>query len=325
MPSRLTALVRRPWRADALNRSEFRWGLVGFAVLVVIALAVGLASVIKVDSATYTAEVTDAGFLKTGDEVRIAGIKVGTVTDLTLHPDHVSMRFTVDDSVPIGSDSSLSVRMLTVVGGYYVAVLPAGAKPLGNAPIPSSRVQLPYSLPSLFQEAVEPIGGINGTTMRRSLAELRKASSGSPDAIRQAVGAVGSVVDILDQQNRDVSKTMAVADEYVHTLETTKSVLRQFITSSNILEDLAEQSLTQVGKALSTVATILARLTPVTKHWRSTFLPMARSLSDSIPPLTQLQGRLSELLGAVNGLGRTLRPLGGDVPRICLPTKDRPC
>ena len=33
----------------------------------------------------------------------------GTVIDLTLHPDHVSMRFTVTDCVPMGSEAALSV------------------------------------------------------------------------------------------------------------------------------------------------------------------------------------------------------------------------
>ncbi|MEE3849628.1 MlaD family protein [Gordonia sp. LSe1-13] len=294
-------------------------------MLAIIGLVVALASIVEVDSTTYKAEVTDAGFLKTGDEVRVAGIKVGTVSDLVLHGDHVSVRFTVDDHVHVGDASTLSVRMLTVVGGYYLAVLPMGTEPLGESTIPASRVQLPYSLPALFQDAADPIADIDGNPMREALAEIRQSSGGRPDSIRHAVGAVESIVNILDRQNRDISRTLAVSDEYIRTLNDTKSVLRQFITSSNILEDLAEQSLTQVGKALGTVARLLARLTPVSEHWRSTFLPMARSLSDSIPPLQQLHGELTALLEAVTTLGDSLRPLGEGVPKICVPTQDRPC
>ena len=79
-----------------------------------------------------------------------------------------------------------------------------------------------------------------------------------------------------------------MADEYVGAIEDTKSAFRQIIDSWNFLEDLAEAKMGVTGKALSSVATILAALTPLGKHHNSTLRPMAIELAKAQKPLGEL-------------------------------------
>ena len=43
----------------------------------------------------------------------------------------------------VGDQSQVQVRMLTVVGGYYVTIIPLGKSSLGTHPIPKERVTMP--------------------------------------------------------------------------------------------------------------------------------------------------------------------------------------
>ena len=56
------------------------------------------------------------------------------------------MRASVDRDAFVGDQSQIQVRMLTVVGGYYVTIVPLGNAPLGTRAIPKERVTMPYSL-----------------------------------------------------------------------------------------------------------------------------------------------------------------------------------
>src|SRR5690606_24521898 len=138
--------------------AEIRWGIGGICAAVLLLVAIGVVYVTGTSAQhTYVAELSQAGSVRPGDDVRLAGIPVGKVRSLTLLADRVRMEFTVSAEAFLGDATTLDIRMLTFVGGYYVAVLPAGAEPLGERVIPRERVIVPYNLTQAFQDAVDPV------------------------------------------------------------------------------------------------------------------------------------------------------------------------
>ncbi|MFD6106749.1 MlaD family protein, partial [Nocardia salmonicida] len=83
-------------RAADPRAGELRWGIAGMCAAVLLLVAIGAVYVTGTTAErTYSAEMTQAGSVRTGDDVRLAGIPVGKVTALTLLPDRVRMEFTV--------------------------------------------------------------------------------------------------------------------------------------------------------------------------------------------------------------------------------------
>jgi phospholipid/cholesterol/gamma-HCH transport system substrate-binding protein len=73
-----------------------------------------------------------------GTDVRVAGLKVGTVAEQRLDPQsyQAEMTLALDRTVPIPSDSSAAITSESLLGGSYVALLPGGAQtPLKNGDI----------------------------------------------------------------------------------------------------------------------------------------------------------------------------------------------
>jgi phospholipid/cholesterol/gamma-HCH transport system substrate-binding protein len=66
--------------------------------------------------------------LEPGADVRISGIKVGSVVDQTLDPQtfRAEVRFTLRDDVQLPLDSSAAVVSNGLLGGKYLAVVPGG-------------------------------------------------------------------------------------------------------------------------------------------------------------------------------------------------------
>ncbi|MBF6171900.1 MlaD family protein [Nocardia blacklockiae] len=333
--------LRRAARSGDGRTAELRWGIAGLVVVVLLVIAIGAVYVTgTTPEREYAADLAQAGSIRTGDDVRVAGIPVGKVKSLTLLPDRVRLRFTVDDEVFLGSQTALDIRMLTVVGGYYLAVLPAGTQPLGSAVIPRERVTLPYNLTQVFQDAVRPVREIDGSELRRTLAALATSVDTSPDAFRAAVRAVGDLTGIMNRQNADISRTLALADEYLSALRANSDVLVRLVNALAGMEMVIRNNRSEIAQALDDLATVLHGLTPLGRAWDANLKERARPLADqAIPMLQELGTRLGALLDSVRDLELRLLPLlpdGGGVtvdrsaatvslPGVCVPVPGGGC
>ncbi|MFX0574303.1 MlaD family protein [Nocardia nepalensis] len=290
-------------------RKEVRLGIIG-AVLVVIAMGAAAALyVIPFGKATYTAELSEAQSVKSGDDIRLAGVSVGTVKSLELKPDKVVMRFTVDSEIFIGYQTSLDIRMLTVVGGHYVALFPAGTAPLGDKPIPADRVRLPYSLIQTFQDATAPIGKIDGDTLRRNLAALDKSVQGAPDTLRTTLDTVGSYLDALDRQRAQVSSAIAVADEYVTMWDGAKSDLHRLMDNANLLETVLIDKRAELRASIALLNSVVQRIAALAPSWDAALKPRAQQLADALPRLEQMGRQLEPIISSAHDLSQKLQGL----------------
>ncbi len=64
-----------------------------------------------------------------GTDVRLAGVKIGTVTDVTLNPEtyRADTTFSVADGVLVPDDSAIVISSEGLLGGNFVEVLPGGS------------------------------------------------------------------------------------------------------------------------------------------------------------------------------------------------------
>ncbi|MFN3577681.1 MAG: outer membrane lipid asymmetry maintenance protein MlaD [Tabrizicola sp.] len=112
-------------RAEILAGAAVLAVALGFAVYAARGAGVGAAP----DSYPLTASFRSAEGVRVGTDVRLAGVKVGTVTALTLNPETyfadatISMR--KDVAVPV--DSTILVASEGLLGGTFVEVQPGGA------------------------------------------------------------------------------------------------------------------------------------------------------------------------------------------------------
>ena len=115
----------RDERAAAIRNR--RNGIIGVVIIMVSLAATAMAYLNPTDEAGYTAHMPNSAGLRAGDQVRMAGIAVGKVTSVRLDGALVEMKFDVESSVRVGSDSTLDIKLLTPLGGHYVALDPKGA------------------------------------------------------------------------------------------------------------------------------------------------------------------------------------------------------
>lgn len=219
---------------DADPRTQMWWALSGLLVAgLAAALVLGL-YLRPPGTSTYHLTLSESGGLAAGDDVRIAGVPVGKIERLTLEDHHVDVEFTVDSEHFVGDQTTVSVRMLTPVGGLYMALLPAGRQPLSE-PIPADRASLPFLVNDMFQEATAVVEELDKQALRTALEKSAELLGESPDAMRTTVTDIEAVMDVLARQKDQVESLLELSNEYLATANDNQEIAVEIIRGYAVL------------------------------------------------------------------------------------------
>lgn len=130
------------------------------------------ANVSNVKGYTLVANFSGIGGLKTGDDVQISGVKVGSIAAVDLDPETYQARVTMslDSSIQIPDDTVALISSESLLGGRYLALEPGGSEDILK---PGERVaftQAPQNLEQLLgkfifsMQGADKKDGASGTT-----------------------------------------------------------------------------------------------------------------------------------------------------------------
>ncbi len=280
-----------------------RHGIIGVVVIVAALAATAMAYLNPTGQTGYVARLSNSGGVRAGDQVRIAGIPVGKVTGVRLDGAVVEMKFDVERSVAVGSESTLDIRLLTPLGGHYVALDPKGALPLGRNVIPPQRVTLPFEVNDIIQAATPLIKEVNGQVIHDTFTEVANAANKFPDAVRDLLRSANALTTSMSRSTADFHRSLDFTN---NGLRATVAERKQLITLFEQL-DIIGQSYTSKSVDIveffglfSELARILDRI--VVFYGREVG-PVVNGLED----ITDTLGAHPERWGeALEGLGQSL-------------------
>jgi phospholipid/cholesterol/gamma-HCH transport system substrate-binding protein len=80
-------------------------------------------------SYTMSASFRSADGISVGTDVRLAGVRVGTVTGMALNPQtfRAETTFTIRDDIELPDDSAIAISSEGLLGGNFVEIIPGGS------------------------------------------------------------------------------------------------------------------------------------------------------------------------------------------------------
>jgi len=196
------------------ERNKVLIAIGGIAAMVIVFLVTFNAASLPVvgNGDTYTAEFRESGGLREGNDVRVAGVKVGEVTDVRLDKDKVVVSFQVK-GVHLGDQTTAAVKVRTLLGRKYLSLSPQGRGDLDGR-IPVSRTTTPYDVNAAFSDFSDELTAIDTPQLEKSLRALSTAFEDTPAAVRDMVDGLSAL-----------SRTISTRDEELATLlDSTTSV-----------------------------------------------------------------------------------------------------
>lgn len=187
----------------------------------------------------------DAGGMKKGNDVRVAGVPVGEVTGI--HPDfhtgQVIIAFEVDEGTDLGPETRAEIAAATLLGGYYLRLSGPVEEPfLESLPsddprrrIPLERTNAPFSLIGALGDTTTQIQSIDIDSVNAVLRDLAGATDRNADVVPtliDSLSTVGAAISAREDELRDLvgsatelSEVLAARDDEILTLVDAASVL----------------------------------------------------------------------------------------------------
>ena len=194
----------------ATERERYRIGLIGLVVMALLAAVVVFLSRQVWGAQSYTAMLEHTGGLRVGEEVQVAGVGVGEVTDIELVDNEaVRVGFTVDDGVRLGDRSKAEVKVATLLGTHFLMVTPAGDGELSTIPV--ARTRVPYNLQDVIDDVVPEVREFDTRVIERSMGQMARTLEASGGELGPALAGVRSLSDVVAKRSEDLGALLRAA------------------------------------------------------------------------------------------------------------------
>ncbi|KXF55791.1 hypothetical protein AXA44_36785 [Rhodococcus sp. SC4] len=247
---------------------------------------------------TYHAVFTDGSFLKANQEVRIGGVRVGTVSDIKLtDSNQVNVSFELSDAPLLPPTLEAAIRYKNLVGDRYLELLPgeggSGQFPEGGTiPVdhthpavdldvlvggfkPLFRTLDPEQVNSLSGSIVAALQGESGAiaTLMASTASLTATLADRDEVIGQVINNLRDALGVISTRDKTVS---SLVDQ-----------LQGLVAALSDGRDPVSQAVLHINALTSSAAGLLEQIRP--------------DLKESLPKLQQTSATISENTASLEG------------------------
>ncbi|MFT4201706.1 MlaD family protein [Gordonia sp. (in: high G+C Gram-positive bacteria)] len=277
----LRRLSDKPAMSNAQReRGEMRWGIAAAVLLVVMGLVAAGIYAFTPGQSRFTAEFEEAGQIKAGDSVRVAGVPVGTVKKVTLVGDHVDVDMSVRRGVFIGDESRADAKMLTVVGGNFIDITSAGDRPIGSTKLKKENTSVPYSLTKTFSLVTPKLDQIDVKPLTALLTNLHDGFQDNPGALKRNLNVLESMLSNLNRRQDEFGSMLSLAAEYTQRIDVNGDTLTVMARQFSAFFTDFEAYGSRFSYYLSRLADMLERVKGVMLEYDTTIDPLLRQVDD---------------------------------------------
>ena len=277
---------------------------------------------------TYSADFSDVTGLQLGDDVRIAGVRVGTVTNIEIHradkqyrfAGYAHVEFTVQKSDPLPASAVVNVRYRNLVGQRYLDVEQGAGDPnkllqdgdvICGDPDPTScpNTHPAVDLTVLFNGFGPLVKGLSAPQINQLSMELIQTLQGEGGALESLLGTVADLTNSIADKDQVIGDVINNLTSVLTAVGERDGELNDLIIQlKNFFTGLANDRDT-IGNAIVGVNRLAQSTSNLLTQVRGPFAADVKSITDLTDNLNAnssvLTYVLQQLPPTVGGLIRT--------------------
>lgn len=252
-------MTRKPLR----ERNPVTLGIIG--LVSAFALVAGSLNVNQIRSllgeTTYSAHFSDSGGARPGDDVRIDGVKVGSIKSVSLDGKQVRIEFRAGD-VRLGDETTAIVRSENALGSKYLAIEPGGRG--DESQIPVARTDPGYAVSEVLGRLTSNNSQVDVDQVTRSFKSLTKVLEATPDEFSDALAGVSELSRTISKRDAELDQLLQQASNVSGVLAARSGQIVSLITAGNsIFEEISAQRqrlqvlFAEVGRAADQISRLV--------------------------------------------------------------------
>jgi len=283
--------------------------LIVFIVVTVLATGVLAATIGNFrfgGSTAYRALFTDATGLMKGDDVRIAGVRVGEIdgVSVTRHGDRslALVSFSVQADRPLADSTLAQIRYRNLVGQRYVALSEgagSGERLGADGTIPLRQTQPALDLTVLFNGFKPLFAALNPDDVNAFAMEIIKTLQGEGGNINSLLGHTASLTSTLADRDEVIGRTVDNLNQVLGTVDERDKQLDTLIVELQRFVSGLAQDREAIGASLTNIANLADATSQLVEQGR----PAIRS---DVQELGKVAGTLDDNKAIVDGVLKRL-------------------
>ncbi|OBG27360.1 MCE family protein [Mycobacterium sp. 852002-51057_SCH5723018] len=276
---------------------------------------------------TITAYFTTTTAIYPGDEVRVSGVKVGSIK--SIHPAGTVAKMTlkVDQGVPIPAGAKAVIVASNLVAARYVELTPAyrssGPVMPDGGVIPVERTAVPVEWDEVKTQLMRlatdlgPKSGVSDTSVGRFIDSAANALEGNGDKLRQTLGQLSGVGRILANGSGNIVDIIKNLQIFVTALRDSNTQIVQFNDRLATLTSVVNDSRSDLDAALTDLSTAVGEVQRFIAGTRNQASEQVARLADVTQILVDQHMALENILHASpNALGNFFNDYNADTGTI---------
>ena len=213
---------------------------------------------------TITAYFPSATGIYAGDDIRVSGVKAGTVSSVQPEPSRVKLILHVDRKVPIPADAKAVIVAQNLVAARYVQLTPAyrksGPKMHAGAVIDTDRTAVPVEWDQVTAQLTRlatdlgPASDVSSTSVSRFIDSAANALDGNGEKLRQTLAQLSGISRILGNRSGNIVDIIKNLQNFVTTLRDSNQQIVQFQNRLTTLSSVLDDSRSDLDAALSNLS-----------------------------------------------------------------------
>jgi phospholipid/cholesterol/gamma-HCH transport system substrate-binding protein len=260
----------------------------------------------------HTAAFRDASGLAAGNEVRIAGVKVGKVTGVELahgaNGPYVKVSFRIKDA-ELGNQTGATIRIKTVLGQKYLALLPQGDGEL-RGEIPLTRTSSPFDVLEAVQGLAGTLEQIDTQQLAQAFEVLSQTFQDTPASVKASLTGLSRLSQTVASRDDQLRQLLARAHSVTQVLADRDEEFRKLLNDANLLLAEVQKRRDAIHKLLTATSELADQLTGLVSDNRDTLKPALQKLRAVVAVLqknrTQLEATLTSLAPFVDAFANVV-------------------
>lgn len=284
-----------------------KWLTIGAVAVVVIAvLAAGVVYLFPgLGKTTVTAQFPSTTGLYAGDDVRVLGVKVGSIQSIDPNGTGASVVMNVDRSVDIPADAKAVIIAPSLVAARFVQLTPVytgGDTMADGAEIPLERTAVPVEWDEIkteltkLSDALGPQGGADRGSLGNFIDTLGDNLDGNGESLRDTLRELSDTMKTLSDGRTDLFGTIRNLQVFVSALSSSNQQIVQFGGRLQSVSSLLADTSDELGTALQDLDVAIGDVNRFVTENRASLTEQVGRLADATAVLVEKRPQLEQVL-----------------------------
>jgi phospholipid/cholesterol/gamma-HCH transport system substrate-binding protein len=293
------------------NRTLINVGVFTVVMLLVAAMLVVVFGEFRFASEKgYHATFIDSSRLKAGQDVRISGVPVGTVSGIKLNPDNtVDVEFDVDKRYQLYTSTRAVVRYENLVGDRYLEIT-SGPGELKKLP-PGGTIAKENTQPALDLDAL--LGGLRPVLKGLDGAKINEVSNAVMELLQGQGGALSELLSTTSAFTQNLAARDQLIGDVINNLNTVLGTVDEKGAQFDASVDQLQKLITGLAEGRDPIAGAIGPLASAENDLTDMLAASRRPVQGVIENARPLAQRLDDRKGDVN---KVIEPLAENYLRL---------